>query len=221
MATSVLEECREVANDIGEIKQWLYACRSELHLYVNILQCGFHFSRQKEKSPTMQSYDILQPILATRASGCPDWSAKQKPAEGSLCILTLSHMAYDLYALWISIKAMRYGNSKANFRKYTFPLFCVNTSLLCGPGSSVGIATELRAGRHSDWATGWTVRDRILAGTRFSVRPDRSWGPPSLLYNGYRVFPEGRGGRGVRLTSPTPSSAEDPRKEQSYTSTHT
>ena len=50
---------------------------------------------------------------------------------------------------------------------------------------------------------GWTVRDRIPVGTRFSARPDRPWGPPSLLYNGYRVFPEGRGGRGVGLT-PSP-----------------
>jgi hypothetical protein len=27
---------------------------------------------------------------------------------------------------------------------------------------------------------GWTVRDRIPVGTRFSTRPDRPWGPPSL-----------------------------------------
>jgi hypothetical protein len=25
----------------------------------------------------------------------------------------------------------------------------------------------------------------------FRTRPDRAWGPPSLLYNGYRVFPWG------------------------------
>jgi len=36
--------------------------------------------------------------------------------------------------------------------------------------------------------TGWTVRDRIPLGTRFSTRPDRPWCPPSLLYAGYRVF---------------------------------
>jgi len=48
--------------------------------------------------------------------------------------------------------------------------------------------------------TGWTVRDRIPVGMRFSVRPDRPWSPPSLLYNGYRVFPGGRSGRGVGLT---------------------
>ena len=37
--------------------------------------------------------------------------------------------------------------------------------------------------------TGWTVRDRIPVGMRFSAHPDQPWGPPSLLYNGYRVFP--------------------------------
>jgi len=29
-------------------------------------------------------------------------------------------------------------------------------------------------------------------GASFSARPDRPWGPPSLLYNGYRVFPWGK-----------------------------
>ena len=30
-------------------------------------------------------------------------------------------------------------------------------------------------------STGWTVRDRIRVGMRFSARPDGPWGPPSLL----------------------------------------
>jgi len=29
-------------------------------------------------------------------------------------------------------------------------------------------------------------------GEIFRTRPDRLWGPPSLLYNGYRVFPGGK-----------------------------
>ena len=50
-----------------------------------------------------------------------------------------------------------------------------------GPGSSVGIPTELRDGRSGD---------RIpVGGEIFRTCPDRPWGPPSLLYNGYRVFP--------------------------------
>jgi hypothetical protein len=35
----------------------------------------------------------------------------------------------------------------------------------------------------------------------FRTRPDRPWGPPSLLYNGYRVFPGGKNGRAVALTT--------------------
>jgi hypothetical protein len=49
----------------------------------------------------------------------------------------------------------------------------------CGLVSSVGIATELRAGR-----SGGSNPGRA----RFSASPDRPWGPPNLLYNGYRVF---------------------------------
>ena len=58
--------------------------------------------------------------------------------------------------------------------------------------------------------TGWRVRDQIPLGTRFFTRPDRLWGQPSILQNGYRVFPGGK----VR-----PSRAAVV-EQQSYTSTH-
>ena len=35
----------------------------------------------------------------------------------------------------------------------------------------------------------------------FRTRPDRPWGLPSLLYNGYWVFPSDKSGRGVVLTT--------------------
>jgi len=35
-------------------------------------------------------------------------------------------------------------------------------------------------------------KKKIPLGTRFFARPDRPSGPPSLLYNGYRVFPGGK-----------------------------
>jgi hypothetical protein len=58
--------------------------------------------------------------------------------------------------------------------------------------SSVGIAIRL--------ATGCKVRGSIPVGSRLSahIHTD-SWGPPSLLYNEYRVFPGCKGGRGVVL----------------------
>ena len=52
-----------------------------------------------------------------------------------------------------------------------------------GPGSSVGIATDYGLDSPGSNPGG----DEI-----FRTRPDRSWGPPSLLYNGYRVFPGGK-----------------------------
>jgi hypothetical protein len=63
-------------------------------------------------------------------------------------------------------------------------------------------------------ATGWTVRDRIpMGGEIFRTRPDRPWGPPSLLYNGYRVFPGGKAA-GAWCQPPTPFSSKVPRPRQ-------
>ena len=60
----------------------------------------------------------------------------------------------------------------------------------CGPGSVVSIANGYvldGPGIESRW------------GEIFRTCPDRPWGPPSFLYNGYRVFPGGKSGRGVTL----------------------
>jgi hypothetical protein len=38
-------------------------------------------------------------------------------------------------------------------------------------------------------------------GKIFRTNPDQLRGPPSLLYDGYQVFPAGKGGRGVMLTT--------------------
>ena len=47
------------------------------------------------------------------------------------------------------------------------------------PGSSVGIATDY----------GLNGPGSNTGGYEIFRRPDRPWGPPSLFYNGYRVFP--------------------------------
>jgi hypothetical protein len=51
---------------------------------------------------------------------------------------------------------------------------------------------------YSDWATVWGSNPG--GGEIFRNCPDRPWVPPSLLYNGYRVFPGVKSGRGVTLT---------------------
>jgi len=51
------------------------------------------------------------------------------------------------------------------------------------------------------------AKKKILVGTRFSSSPDRPWGPPSLLYNGYRVFPGGKVRPGRAADHSLPSSA--------------
>jgi len=69
--------------------------------------------------------------------------------------------------------------------------------MLHGPGSSVGIATDYGL----DGPVSNSGGDEIF-------RPSRpTLGPTQPPVKWYRVFPGGRGGRGVGLT-PTPSSAE-------------
>ena len=70
--------------------------------------------------------------------------------------------------------------------------------LVCGPDSSVGIATDYGLdGPGIEFRWGEIFR-----------RPDRLWGPPSLLYNGYRVFPGGKVRPGRAAHHSPPYSAE-------------
>jgi len=55
-------------------------------------------------------------------------------------------------------------------------------------------------------------------GEIFRTYPDRPWGPPRLLYNGYRVFP-GCKERPVRDADPSSPSSVVVMKKWSYTST--
>ena len=72
------------------------------------------------------------------------------------------------------------------------PLIFILYSCVSGPGGSVGIATDYGLDGPESNAGG----DEIYCPSRPVC------GPPSLLYNGYRVFPGSRGGRGVGLTPP-------------------
>jgi len=57
-------------------------------------------------------------------------------------------------------------------------------------------------------ATGWTVRGSNPGeGESFRTCPDRPWDPPSLLHNGYRVFPGGKERPGRDADPSPPSSA--------------
>ena len=94
-----------------------------------------------------------------------------------------------------------------------FAVACLNMSayrIKCGPGSVVGIATGYGvdgAGIESRWG-----------GEIFHTCSDRPWGPPSLLYNGYRVFPGGKE-RSERDADPSPPFSSVFKKEYSYSST--
>jgi hypothetical protein len=65
-------------------------------------------------------------------------------------------------------------------------------------------------------ATGWTVRGSNPGGGEiFRTRPDWPWGPPSLLYNGYRAFPGGKAAEAC-CWPPTPFQCRGQERIQLY-----
>ena len=65
-------------------------------------------------------------------------------------------------------------------------------------------------------ATGWTVRASNPGGGEISlIRPDRLWGPPSLLHNGYRVL-SGSKAAGVGVDHPPLYSAKVKERVELY-----
>jgi hypothetical protein len=79
-----------------------------------------------------------------------------------------------------------------------FSGFRLYSGYIYGPGSSVGIATDYGPG-------GPVIESRW--GEIFCTYPDRPWGPPSLLYSGYRVFPGGKVRLGRAVNHSPPSNA--------------
>jgi hypothetical protein len=100
-------------------------------------------------------------------------------------IVTPGYPACDLRCkkyLWDRLSLSKYVFYYQQYSKnQPNSLIFVHHHVYSGPGSSVGIAN------------GWTVRGSNLGVDEiFRTRSDRPWGPPSLLYNGYRVFSEGK-----------------------------
>ena len=79
--------------------------------------------------------------------------------------------------------------------------------------------------RLSALRTGRLYHSRIIPGTHFCYPgggeifrncPDRPWGPPSLLYNGYWVFPGGKDRPGRDADTSPPSSAVGHKRVELY-----
>ena len=95
-------------------------------------------------------------------------------------------------------------------RLYTFKRFYTVRTQFCGPGSSVGLVTELRAGRFGD---------RIPVRVRFSATVQTGPGADTASCTmGTRSFPGGKERPG-RDADPSPPSSSEVLEEYSYIST--
>jgi hypothetical protein len=98
-----------------------------------------------------------------------------------LITTTLRRWPSPLYYGWDSSR--RYKGRSMRLTTYKYLLLKLRThGTVLGPGSSVGIANDYGL----DGPGSNPGRGEI-----FRTRPGRTWGPPSLIYNGYRVFSVG------------------------------
>jgi hypothetical protein len=79
-----------------------------------------------------------------------------------------------------------------------FDLFNDMYNIISGPGSVVGIVTDYGLDGPGSNPSGDET---------FHTCPDRPWGQPSLLYNGYRVFLVGKEQLGSDTDLSPPSNA--------------
>jgi hypothetical protein len=111
--------------------------------------------------------------IGNRSRDLPVCSAVPQPTPPPAACL--NYVFYCLiFMCWLTVHLKLYSYSKPTR----------------GPDSLVGIAT----GYGLD---GLCIEFRW--GEIFRTCPDRPWSPPSLLYNGYRVFPGVESGRGLSL----------------------
>jgi len=144
-------------------------------------------------------WNVQQSIAASQGNTTPLISQLLEPEVMSsfdlLCLGSESLSVIYLSVLWTCLHD-------------AMCLLSIRTDIICRPGL---------LSRYSDSLQGGPSGDRIpVGGEIFRSCPDRPWGPPSLLYNGYRVTFPGvkRPGRGFYRWHP--SSAEVKERVQLY-----
>ena len=106
--------------------------------------------------------------------------------------VTQRHIPQDVNLVMGYIFVFSGNGTVCQMGRYIIRIKIMQYSHIWSWDSSVGIATCYGLegpGIESRW------------GEIFRTYPDWLRGPPSLLYNGYRVFPGCKGGRGVMLTT--------------------
>ena len=117
-----------------------------------------------------------------------------------MCMCVYIHI-YDTIFIYIKVFFfLAVVHQIFTFKIFNFVYFNIMTSydyFLVGGNNALGTTT------------GWTVwGSNPSGGEIFRTRLDRAWGPPNLLYNGYRVSFPGVKRPGCSFDHPPPSIAE-------------
>ena len=126
--------------------------------------------------------------------------------------------------LALKLGKMRLGNHRDKLSRcgFNYKLRYLYVSIAAGAVVNLVVAIALgglgQLSWYSDSLPSERPGDQIPVGAIFRTRPDRPWGPPSLLYNGYRVSFSRVKRPGCGVVHP-PHLVPRLKKECSYTST--
>ena len=153
-------------------------------------------SREIKNTHFMFNYFLFPKIMPSMI-----WKKKIYCTAGNAtCSKTKATNTDSEYVILIAFPLPQRLHQSASILRYTLTHVSWITPNLTP--NALGTNPDHRADRPLERRRLISVISIHPVGTRFFARPDRPWSPPSLLYNGYRAFPGGTGGRGVGLSSP-------------------
>ena len=194
----------------GKVKTWSYSCAQETRQSAkpaqHVLRCPWRCLNMRNRLSTLPlAKPNAEATLKTYKQFIYGHTRYLTNSfRTNVLKITTPQLCCGLHFFKINFSYYRHTLFHTIFRKYVgkivrIIIFILIYSSFCGPGSVVGIATAYGLdgpGIESQW------------GEIFRASPDRPWGPPSLLYNGYRVFPRGKVLPG-RDADPSPPSSVD------------
>ena len=164
-----------------------------VYLYTHCIRCTVHTIQrqificiavkwnQTKAVPFHRSYQNIheqRTVMSYRSN----LATVQRPTQIRR-LLVAAHFTVP-FSIWFFLNANFFP---PDFYCISWLLICIHLNITRGGwDSSVGIATCYGL-------DGPGIESRGGGGGEiFRTRPDRPWGPPSLLYNGYRVFQGGK-----------------------------
>ena len=139
-------------------------------------------------------------VIVAKGTTCSSVAMTSQMHQNSFAFLT-SFSLYDFCSRFFNLRNVGEPYSSSTGR-YCCPILIIgqnhNVSTNFSATHQHKTARDISVGIATGFGLDGPGIESRWGGEIFRTRPDRPWGPPSLLYNGYRVFPGGKAARALR-----------------------